>query len=47
MPTLISTSIAGYLMFAMQLIVSLFLLRLAAIKLHGTGVGQGLASIVF
>lgn len=44
---LISSSIAGQLMFLFQLIISMFLLRLAAIKLHDKGIGQGLASIVF
>lgn len=39
--------IIGLADFIFKLIISMFLLRIAAIKLHNTPQGQGIAALVF
>lgn len=44
---LLQTSFMGMIWFMAQLIVALFLLRVAAIKLANTNIGKGLGALVF
>ena len=43
----IATTFVGLALFIFQLLIALYVLRVAAIKLHDTPAGQGLAALVF